>query len=269
MSDLRSLIEAAKTDAPTAAARTKVWAGVSSVIGEAAAATGAASLAGSASAAKMLVLGTLLGGALTVGVGAALLFVGAVPPLHDTVGVAARAPASRSARGAESTSILESNEAPRSTWLAGPASLSIAAPSSPSIAAPSSPSIAAPSSPSIAAPSSPSIAAPPVTTALSGHAHATRTNHAASAQAPAASPSGDALAREASLLEDARSALGRGDGSSALQMVRRLRALPAGQLVPEELAVEAQALRALGLNDDANEVDATLRTRFPDSALGR
>ncbi len=251
MSDLRSLIEAAKTDAPTAAARTKVWAGVSSVIGGA---TGAAALAGSASAAKMLVLGTLLGGALTVGVGAALLFVGAPPPLDGTsvevAGRAAAAPATRVAdparvvarapvtHVAESTAVLESTEAPRSTLLGNPAALSIAAPSS---------------------------SATRASAALSVRPHPA---HAVSVAAPASLEDG-ALAREASLLAGARSAIGRGDAASALQMVRGLRAEPARQLIPEELAVEAQALRALGQNDDANQLDTALRTRFPDSALGR
>ena len=79
----------------------------------------------------------------------------------------------------------------------------------------------------------------------------------------------DTLAREASGLAEARGALARRDALSALQIVRSLRALPGRQLVPEELAVEAQALRALGLDDDANAVETRLRARFPDSVLGR
>ena len=79
----------------------------------------------------------------------------------------------------------------------------------------------------------------------------------------------DTLAREASSLADARRALSRHDALSALQIVRGLRALPGRQLVPEELAVEAQALRGLGLDDDANAVETHLRVRFPDSVLGR
>jgi hypothetical protein len=79
----------------------------------------------------------------------------------------------------------------------------------------------------------------------------------------------DTLAREASALAEARGALARRDALAALQIVRSLRALPGRQLVPEELAVEAQALRGLGLNEDANAVETRLRTRFPDSVLGR
>ena len=77
------------------------------------------------------------------------------------------------------------------------------------------------------------------------------------------------MAREAQLVSEARGALGRGDPQRALQAVRAARALPSHQLAPEELAVEAQALRALGRPGDANEVDETLRSQFPESALAR
>jgi hypothetical protein len=79
----------------------------------------------------------------------------------------------------------------------------------------------------------------------------------------------DALAREASLVVEAREALGRGDPQSALRAIRAARMLPSHQLGPEELAVEARALRALGKDDQAKDVDSTLRKRFPESALAR
>ena len=244
MSDLRSLIEAAKADAPTAAARSKVWAGVSSVVGEAAAATGAAALAGT-SAAKVLVIGALFGGALTVGIGAALLFVA---PAHHPQGATAAA-AAPATRAAPATPLLKASpvsaaaEVPRST----PASNAGNAVTNPG---------SAPGSDATRAATDRSVKAHP--------AHAAKATHALLVD-----DRDDALAREASLLASARSALSRSDALSALQMVRRLRALPAGQLMPEELAVEAQALRALGLTSDADQVDSTLRTRFPDSVLGR
>ncbi|MGH7434311.1 MAG: hypothetical protein ACRENE_01390, partial [Polyangiaceae bacterium] len=77
----------------------------------------------------------------------------------------------------------------------------------------------------------------------------------------------DPLAREAQLVSEARGALGRGDARGALQAVRAARALPSHQLTPEELAVESQALRALGRPVEANEADVTLRSQFPESAL--
>jgi hypothetical protein len=253
MSDLRSLIEAAKADAPTAAVRTKVWAGVSGAIGEAAAAaTGAAALAGTTSAAKMLVIGTLLGGAFTVGIGAAFLFVGPAPRVGSGLGsiTAGAAPirtggATRiSAVTAISASIENQDSKPTLSAAANPHS------------------------------SAATHALPTSTHPSPGRSVSARLEHApAPAATPRAAgtedPSDDALAREASLLANARSALSRSDALSALEMVRRLRALPGGQLKPEELAVEAQALRALGLSSDADEVDSTLRTRFPDSVLGR
>ena len=79
----------------------------------------------------------------------------------------------------------------------------------------------------------------------------------------------DALAREASLVVEAREALGRGDPQSALRAIHAARMLPSHQLGPEELAVEARALRALGKDDQAKDVDSTLRKRFPESALAR
>ncbi len=252
MSDLRSLIEAAKADAPTAAVRTKVWAGVSSAVGEAAAATGAAALAGSTSAMKMLVLGTLLGGSLTVGVGAALLFVGPIPnsgnPGAATAGMAMAAGAGP-VRPVAATQIAESarTSASKEVFDSVPAR-------NPGVG-----SSSAPRSSSAGAMAAHSVRAQPAHTA--GVAATTRTASHGDVD--------DALAREASLLASARSALSRSDALSALQMVRGLRALPAAQLMPEELAVEAQALRALGLNADADQVDTTLRSRFPDSVLGR
>jgi hypothetical protein len=79
----------------------------------------------------------------------------------------------------------------------------------------------------------------------------------------------DSLSREASLVAEARASLGRGDPRSALRAIRTARALSSRQLVPEELAVEEQALRALGQSDEANGIDVMLRLEYPESALAR
>jgi hypothetical protein len=79
----------------------------------------------------------------------------------------------------------------------------------------------------------------------------------------------DSLTREASFLAEARAALLRGDAKSALRKVRAARSLPVRQLVPEELSVEAQTLRALDRASEALEVERTLRTKYPESALAR
>jgi hypothetical protein len=77
------------------------------------------------------------------------------------------------------------------------------------------------------------------------------------------------LDREALLVAEARSALVRGQPQTALHAIRVARSIPGHRLGPEELSVEAQALRALGRGDDARAVDGLLRKRFPDSALAR
>ncbi|MCL2450697.1 MAG: hypothetical protein FWD17_17255, partial [Polyangiaceae bacterium] len=82
-------------------------------------------------------------------------------------------------------------------------------------------------------------------------------------------PSVDDLDREASLLATARAALARGDAAGALHAVHATMVLRDRQLVPEELAIEAQALRALGRLDDAKALEERLRAKFPDSALAR
>jgi hypothetical protein len=250
MSDLHTLIEAARADAPNSAARANVWAGVSTVVGEAAMATGAggAAAAGSAGAAKMLVLGTLLGGSVTIGVGVAMLFVGRFPAPGPTLSVAAPAPA----EGAEliALSMPALTPAPAVNRAVVEASLN-------------------------PMPGPAFVVAPPPAARLAGFeagkraapAHASPLLSAVSAVVDGTDS--DSLAHEASSLAEARRALARRDALSALQIVRGLRALPARQLVPEELAVEAQALRGLGLDDEASKVETDLRVHFPDSVLGR
>jgi hypothetical protein len=82
-------------------------------------------------------------------------------------------------------------------------------------------------------------------------------------------PPEDALAREVALLDQARSALSRGDARAALRAVRAARDLPGGQLLPEELTVQKQALRSLGRIEQADAVEADLRAQYPESALAR
>ena len=92
-----------------------------------------------------------------------------------------------------------------------------------------------------------------------------------SAPAHAAKPrfAEDSLSHEASLVSEARSALAAGNPELALRAIRAARALRSHQLVPEELAVEEQAQRALGHGDEANGIDVQLRLQYPESALAR
>jgi hypothetical protein len=249
----RTLLRAAKADAPNAMARAKVWSSVAGAVGGAAGAAGAAGgastapgalLTGGAGASKMLALGTLLGGTVVVGLAAMLLRIGPAPsetPLPSSAPIAASGAASPAARP-------------------DPSFLPFAAlPSAPTTAATSPAALIA--SPARSGPA-PAIPPRPEGLAGAGVAPASRTSLAASTR-------DDALAREASLVVEAREALGRGDPQAALRAIHAARMLPSHQLGPEELTVEAQALRALGRDDQAKDVDSTLRKRFPESALAR
>jgi hypothetical protein len=255
MSDLQSpstvkaLFDAAKADGPSAAARAKIWTGVSTAAGSAAVAASAASTggvggAGGLSAAKMLVLGTLLGGSVTVGLGMWVLHVG--PELVTPARGASVAAASAGEIGAATLPMPPPEGATSTpTPTATPTATSTSTSTSTSTATSTSTSTSTPTS-----------------TATS-----TSTSPATKAKS---SPHFDALAREASLVAEARGALMRGDPTGALHDIRAVRTLvPERQLVPEELAIEAQSLRALGKQEDADNVDETLRSRFPESALAR
>jgi len=255
----KALLRAAREDGPNAAARAKVWSAVSGTVGgvagasSAAAGTGAAgsaaassvALAGGTSAAKMLVMGTLLGGAVTVGLATVLLRIGpapSVPPAHSAAPVAAAAAPPRAAAA------LPVVDEPRE-----PEVLSDTAPAVPL----ATPAVAAPSpAPSFATASRPALRS----AAAANPVHA----------GPVAVPSDDVLlAQETALVVEARAALARGDAQGALRGIRAARALPSHRLAPEELSVEAQALRAIGREDEARDADAILRKQFPESALGR
>jgi hypothetical protein len=224
----RAMLEMAKKDGPSAAARAKVWGGVASTVGCAAAASGTvsatAATTGGVSAAKMLALGTLLGASLSVGLAVTVLYMGQAPRGGEEA-LGARAPATAEAR----------------------------------------PERAKSQPPAAAAATAAATTAPRVT--------ATATPHAVKRQA--GSPDGrvvppvNALAREASLVAGARSSLANADPRAALQAIHEARGLSSRQLGPEELAVEAQALRALGREDEANETDLALKAQFPESALAR
>ena len=77
----------------------------------------------------------------------------------------------------------------------------------------------------------------------------------------------DRLAREARMVNEARGALHRGEPDVALRIVRAARFQPGARLVPEELTVEAQALRATGDEAGAQRVLDELASKFPDGQL--
>lgn len=223
-SGMRAWLEAAKADGPSAGARTKIWSGISGST-----AAGAGVGLGGMGAAKMLVGGTLLGAAATVGIAATMIYIAA--PDRAAKAAAARA-------GAAANGLV-------------PSALVISAPST--------------------RPDAQRSESPTTTAALVATGAPVRTGVAAArkAQVVRLTAPEDTLAREATLLDQARSALSRGDARTALRAVRAARDVPGGQLLPEELTVEQQALRKLGRVDQADGVEAELKTQYPESALAR
>ena len=255
MSDLRALIEAARADAPGNAARAKVWAGVSTVVGEAvstASGAGGGAATGSASAPRRCWSSARCSAGRSRSESGSRCCSSGARRWRRPRSVAARhrrRPRSghavdADARARADRAVLEPRGRRRASAVVQ--RVRRRAPTRPR-------------------------AAGGVRVAERERRHRARASPhlPVAAAAPAGAADEDTLAREASSLAEARGALARRDALSALQIVRGLRALPGRQLVPEELAVEAQALRGLGLDDDANVVETRLRVHFPDSVLGR
>ena len=59
----------------------------------------------------------------------------------------------------------------------------------------------------------------------------------------------------------------RGEPETALRIVRAARSQAGARLVPEELTVEAQALRAMGDEAGAQRAEADLAGKFPEQAI--
>jgi hypothetical protein len=78
----------------------------------------------------------------------------------------------------------------------------------------------------------------------------------------------ESLAAERSLLDIARTALGRGDGANALEAAdRHTRDFPHGQLTEEREAIAIQALVKLGRTAEARARADRFRARYPHSVL--
>ncbi len=188
--------------------------------------------AGGAGAAKLLATGTLFGGTLTVGVAAAILFLRAAPGQ-----AAGAATTTTEAMTATANANATTNMIPTTTETITATETMSPTATSDSTSANSSPA-------NLRSPFVPSAAA-------------------------RVRPDPDPLAREASLVADARSALARNAPGAALRAVRATRVIAHRQLIPEELSVEAQALRTLGRAKEADAIEAVLRSRYPESALAR
>ena len=226
---MKALFEAARRDAPSSAARAKIWSGVSGAgvaVGTGTAAVGLA---------KMVTAGTLFGGAVTVGMAAALLYVGSVKTPDVT----------------------------RASLARGSAAAAIAQPANANVA----PVVAAEEP---AAPAADT--AIPVTDLPSANSAPTAESRPMAPSRPKAHAPAvayDSIGREASLVSKAQAALVRGDATGALRAIDAASGLPGRQLEPEELAVRAQALRLLGRKHEADATDAKLKSAYPLSALVR
>jgi hypothetical protein len=258
----KALLDAAKSDGPGATAKARVWSKVADATGATgggAAAPNRPSHPAGAGGAHLSGGLTIFGGAVTVGLTAFFLSIGGAPraPIAGAV-AAAPAPAGSLAPHAEPAKTalppdpasVPATEGKLANKLAGaavtPAQVRTAPARTAFAAAPATPS----ATPSPAAP-----AAIRVTPR--------------SMEGTAAPGESDALEREASLVAAARSALLKGDPQRALDRIRAARAIPSGVLAPEELALEAQALRASGRAGQADSAEAKLRSDYPESALAR
>jgi hypothetical protein len=108
--------------------------------------------------------------------------------------------------------------------------------------------------------SAPSLALPPPSASAS-------TNAPASPSA-ATVRGADTVAEERAILDPARTALGRGDGASALDGVKRHeQKFPRGQLTEEREAIAVQALVVLHRGDEARARGGRFLAKYPNSVL--
>jgi hypothetical protein len=292
----KALLEAAKGDGPGAAAKARVWSRVAQATGGAGAPTSTPSGHAGAGGAHLPGGLTLFGGAMTVGLTAFLLSFGWAPRA-PSAGVVAAAPAGVPARHAEParTSLPPDPAAVpafEGTAVGEASTLATgAAEKSPTLTTVTAEKAATVTT--VTADTAANVAildadkAQNAGTAQTGFERSrvpeqgresvpARTLVAAKAAKAATPPAAatvasesDALEREASLVAAARSALLKGDPQRALERIRAARAIPSGVLAPEELALEAQALRASGRMVQADSVEAKLRADYPESALAR
>ncbi len=246
-SETRTLLRAARDDRPNAGSREAMWRGVQ------AAAAAPAALATAKGLSGKLVLGTLLGGVVTVGLAGALL------ALRPAAPGASVAPEPIARRGV-------AERLPRAT-------VAMEARAQGDVARARGGAAAGPGGGEVAR----AVGVGTASGAGAGVVHASRAS-ARIADTPRASGGGqaaaaqgagpgDELAREARLVSEARGALLRGDPDRALTLLGVIDALPKRKLEPEELTLRARALRAVGRADEARAAENALIRRYPDQIL--
>jgi hypothetical protein len=235
---VQQLLEAAKHDGPTPESRIAMWTGIQTAASLSAGAGGAGGSAfGAAKAALVsskLVLGLVLGASLTVGVaGAFVAFTVSQPSFRGVQPHALATPRTLANTRDEAETDVAPNVA-TAVMVTG------------HLVTPQSDSPEAHEQARAQTQPKDEAHTPPATVALSEQ---------------------DRLAGEARMVREARGALHRGDPDLALRIVRAARTQPGARMVPEELTVEAQVLRAMGDEAGAKQVDADLANRFPAHTL--
>jgi hypothetical protein len=224
----RDLFEAAKLDGPSESARDAMW---TSIQGATVGGVGSvAAMKATGLASSKLALGIALGATLTVGIAATVIAL--TRPVTMMTGHAADRITPRSLEH-----VTQNVEAPPPVIVTGHAVMQQAPQTS------------------VELDQKPAQAAATQTTA-----QATRT-------ATTTMSERDRLALEARMVSEARGALHRGEPETALRIVRAARAQAGARLVPEELTVEAQALRAMGDEAGAQRAEADLAGKFPEQAI--
>ncbi len=222
----KELLEQAKFDAPTDAAREAMWSGIQTQ----AAASAVVAAKGFGVLSSKLVLGIALGVSIAGGTAAVLLGMHSSRGADDETEVA---------RTHEIREIASPAEMPRLPVVIQGHTVGTAVDSKDDITVESTPEKTAPTTGPTTAP----VGAPP---ALSEQ---------------------DRLAREARTVSEARGALRRGEPEAALRLVRAERHKHGARLIPEELNVEIQALRAMGDEVGARRAEAELAGKYPEQSL--
>jgi hypothetical protein len=286
-SKARSLLEAAKADAPSMAARAKIWSGVAGAgaaagVGAAAlgslSATHSVAVTATASSAKLLAAGALFGSAVTVGLALALVHVtpssGTGAPTQDpshvvpTVTVADLSPPIPLALEVRSPLVNVRAADLRGSRLATGTDEEASRVRTPL----GNEGMAHEGGPhEVGARLSPSVPrAPAHSRAAAGSFDAQSHRVASLANSHPVYPrEDDSLMREAALVAEARGAIVRGDAQGALNALSATSRLASRDLEPEELSLKAHALRMLGREAEAAALDSSLKMRFPDHALAR
>ncbi|HSQ65973.1 MAG TPA: hypothetical protein VLM85_22280 [Polyangiaceae bacterium] len=227
----KELLEQARFDGPSAAAQEAMWSGIQASTAASTAASAAVAAKGLGVLSSKLVLGMALGASVALGV------AGTIVALRSSTSTGHEVEA---ARVRETREIAPPVEMPRLPVVIRGHVAPTADPKDEITVEPA------------AADKTPATQA---------------TQPAQVAPAPPVLSEQDRLAREARTVSEARGALRRGEPEVALRLVRAERHKRGARMVPEELNVEIQALRATGDEVGARAAEAELAGKYPEQSL--